>query len=108
MEEQDLHQKYLDIFSNLSDYALVRSIDSLAILRISTMGFLLIEEDYEEIINLMKKRGAKIVESIEEVRPKDFEPFHNIWDEELKIIRRVSQRELDQILEEKAKNKRRK
>lgn len=105
MEEHELEQKYEDIFSNLSDYVLFGSPESLMILKVSTMGFCLIEEDYDEIISLMEKRGAKIVDHIEDVRPKDFEPFHNIWDEELKLIRRVSQSELDQILEERAKKK---
>jgi hypothetical protein len=108
MEEIELHQKYSDIFDNLSDYVLVGTSESSVILHISTMGFLLIEEDYEAIINLMKERGVKLVRNAEEVRPKDFVQYHNVWDEEQKIIRRVSQSEHDEILEERARNNRKK
>jgi homospermidine synthase len=105
MEEMELHQKYSDIFNNLPDYVLVGTTESLVILKISTMSFCLIEEDYDGIISLMKKRGVKIVKDAKDVRPKDFEQFHNVWDEEQKIMRSVSQSELNQILEERAKNK---
>jgi hypothetical protein len=108
MEELELRQKYPDIFENLSDFALVGTPESLMILKISIMSFLLIEEDYSEIKNLMKKEGVKIVRNAEEVRPKDFVQYHNVWDEEQKIFRKISQSEHDQILEEKAKKKRKK
>jgi hypothetical protein len=108
MEEIELRQKYSDIFNNLFDYVLVETTESSMILRVSTMSFLLIEEDYVDIKNLMKKIGVKIVNNAEEVRPKDFEQFHNVWDEDEKVMRRVSQSELDQMLEERAKKKRKK
>lgn len=110
MEEIELRQKYPDIFDNLSDFALVGTPESLVILNISTMSFHLIEEDYDysEIKKLMKKEGVKIVRNAEEVRPKDFVQYHNMWDDEQKTFRKISQFEHEQILEERAKKKRKK
>ena len=59
MEEMELHQKYSDILNNLSDYVLVGTTESSVILQISIVSFCLIEEDYDEIISLMEKKGVK-------------------------------------------------
>ena len=105
MEETQLRLKYADIFDNLSDYVLVGTEDSFVILKVSTMNFCLIEEDYLEIKNLMVKMGVRFVNDAEDVRPNDFVKYHNVWDEELKIMRKVSQSEFDLILAKRSKRK---
>ena len=102
---EQLCQEYSDIFSDLSDYAIVETADYQVILKVSLMNYVIIEEDYKAVIHLMKEKGVRVVSDAEEVKPKDFVRYHNMWDEEQKTFRLISQSELDQILEERAKNK---
>jgi hypothetical protein len=103
--DEFLKKKYPEIFENLSDHVLVGTQESSVILKISTMSFYIIEEDYIDIKKLMVKMGVRLIQDAEQVRPKEFEMTRVIWDEDQGAMRTVTQQEFEQILKNKNQKK---
>ena len=108
MTTNNIIENNIDIFSNLVDYAIVGSENSYLILQISNMKFVIIEDNYREIIRLMIERGVKIVENAEELRPKEFKQVHQVWDEKEHIFKTVTQEEFEKLLADRVARKQRK
>jgi hypothetical protein len=98
-------KKYAEIFDNLSDYVLVGSQESSVILKVSTMSFYIIEEDYIDIKKIMVKMGVRLIQDAEQVRLKEFEMSRVIWNEDQGTMRTVTQQEFEQILKNKNQKK---
>jgi hypothetical protein len=95
LNTKDLEKKYPDIFSNLSDYALVKSThnsesqESYTIFHISNQSWVLVEDDYNELIQLILSKNVRVVNDESELKIKDFVRYVMKWDEATKSFIKI-------------------
>jgi hypothetical protein len=93
--DEDLEKKHSDIFDNLPDYALVKSKEIsqsqelYTIFHISNQSWVLIEEDYNELIQLMLMKNVRVVNDESELKIKDFVRYVMKWDEVTKSFIKI-------------------
>jgi hypothetical protein len=95
MNHSELEIFFEDILSNLSDYALVRTEASksskafYSIYSISIQSWIVVEEGFEDLVNLMLERKVRVVDDVKEVRIKDFVRYVMKWDEATKSFIKI-------------------
>ena len=111
--KEDLEKEHSYIFDHIHEYALVREFlnarYTFSLYHKSTMNYVHVESDKEELIELLISKGIQIAESVEEINPKDFKsrpPL--IWDEINGEWKQLSQEEFELFLKDRAEQRRKK
>lgn len=76
-----------DILSQIDNYALIKSKkiqNAFTIYDVKNQSFVLVEEHQEVLITLMKEKGVRVVEEIEDVIDPNFIRYMLKWDEQKK------------------------
>jgi hypothetical protein len=114
MTREEVLRDNADIFDNIGDYALIRnpsgSLLPYLVFHAASMGWVLIEEHSDVVVEKMLELGVRIVDNAEDVRPLGFKRTYPVWDDEKNKFIELSQEEFDEFLkkQELAKKNRKK
>jgi hypothetical protein len=111
--KENLEKEHSNIFDHIPEYALVREFlndrYTYSLYHKSTMNYVHVESDKEELIELLISKGIQVAESVEEVKPKDFKSKPPLtWDELNGGWKQLSQEEFELFLKERAEKRHRK
>ncbi len=103
--EIDLHSKYQDIFESISDYALITQEDSYLLYHIKQQGYVMLEYDGTDLINLLIQKDIRIVSSQLEVNDPNYQHYVSVWDEEKNDWVQILEEDIEKYRKKHKKNK---